>query len=168
MSHVATAASATYLRASMKISQRLILSSFRIPRSNQGSFFRFSRTSFSSSALTMRRAPRGSPLSSTKGPPIKMKPWSTRSSMKAACSSQKGCSRVPFDGSRLGPAEEITVNVFFISGYDWIYCPQLLSQLVFSFTPYECHSEQSEESQVILFRSPKPRSEMFRFAQHDK
>jgi hypothetical protein len=32
--------------------------------------------------------------------------------MNAACSSQSGCCRVPFDRSRFGPAEEITTNVF--------------------------------------------------------
>jgi hypothetical protein len=35
--------------------------------------------------------------------------------MNAACSSQKGCSRVPFDGSRLGPAEDNARKVFFIT-----------------------------------------------------
>src|SRR5262245_12131331 len=43
----------SYLRASMKICQRVTLSSLRIPRSNQGSFSRFLRTSFSLSALTI-------------------------------------------------------------------------------------------------------------------
>ena len=42
-----------------------------------------------------------------------------------ACSSQNGCSRVPFDGSRLGPTEEITTNLFFIEGSNQIYCPQI-------------------------------------------
>src|SRR5215469_427681 len=35
--------------------------------------------------------------------------------MNFACSSQKACSRVSFDGSRLGPAEEIATNAFFIA-----------------------------------------------------
>src|SRR5438093_13271874 len=34
--------------------------------------------------------------------------------MNFACSSQKGCSRVPLEKSRLGPAEEIARNVFFM------------------------------------------------------
>src|SRR5438094_4147254 len=36
--------------------------------------------------------------------------------MNFACSSEKGCSRVPFDKSRFGPAAEIARNVFFITG----------------------------------------------------
>src|SRR5258705_8263523 len=36
--------------------------------------------------------------------------------MNFACSSQKGCSRVPSEKSRLGPAEEIARNIFFITG----------------------------------------------------
>jgi ketosteroid isomerase-like protein len=56
------------------------------------------------------------PPSSTKGPPIKIKPSATSRSINSACSSQKGCSRVLFDKSRFGPAEEITTNVFFIAG----------------------------------------------------
>src|SRR5947199_10565038 len=35
--------------------------------------------------------------------------------MNFACSSQKGCSRVPLEKSRLGPAEEIARNVFFMT-----------------------------------------------------
>ena len=89
-----------------------MLSCFRIPCSSQGSFFIFSLTSFSSSALKIKREP----PSSTKGPPIKMKSSATSRSINSACSSQKGCSRVPFDKSRFGPAEEITTNVFFIRG----------------------------------------------------
>jgi len=89
-----------------------MLSSLRIPCSDQGSFFIFSLTSFSSSALKIKREP----PSSTKGPPIKIKPSATSRSINSACSSQKGCSRVAFDKSRLGPAEEITANVFFIRG----------------------------------------------------
>src|SRR5881398_3194154 len=34
--------------------------------------------------------------------------------MNFACSSQKGCSRVALEKSRLGPAEEIARNVFFM------------------------------------------------------
>ena len=33
--------------------------------------------------------------------------------MNFACSSQKGCSRVPFEKSRFGPAEEIATNSIF-------------------------------------------------------
>ena len=101
-----------YFLASIKICQRFMLSSFRIPCADQGSFFNFSLTSFSSSALKIKREP----PSSTKGPPIKMEPSATSRSINSACSSQKGCSRVPFDKSRFGPAEEITTNVFFIIG----------------------------------------------------
>src|SRR5436853_7810861 len=89
-----------------------MLSSFRMPCLDHRSFFNFSLTSFSSSALKIKREP----PSSTKGPPIKMEPSATSLSINSACSSQKGCSRVPFDKSRLGPAEEITTNVFFITG----------------------------------------------------
>src|SRR5437667_10472308 len=88
-----------------------MLSCFRIPPSSQGSFLNFSLTSFSSSALKIKREP----PSSTKGPPIKIKPSATSRSINSACSSQKGCSRVPFDKSRFGPAEEIITNVFFIA-----------------------------------------------------
>ena len=49
--------------------------------------------------------------------------------MNAACSSQSGCSRVPFDRSRLGPAEETVTNVFFIPGCNQIYCPQISPDL---------------------------------------
>src|SRR5437588_408112 len=95
-----------------KICQRFMLSSFRMPCLSQGSFFIFSLTSFSSSALKIKREP----PSSTKGPPIKIKPSATSRSINSACSSQNGCSRVVFDKSRFGPAEEITTNVFFIIG----------------------------------------------------
>src|SRR6266513_3643987 len=40
--------------------------------------------------------------------------------MKVACSSQSGCWRVLFDGSRFGRAEEIARNVFFIPGCDLV------------------------------------------------
>ena len=66
-----------FVLASTKICQRFRLSSFKTPFSNQGSFFSFSLTSFSSSALTMRSAPCAIPRSSSKGPPIRMKPSST-------------------------------------------------------------------------------------------
>src|SRR4029450_167175 len=89
-----------------------MLSGLIMPGSNQGSFFIFSLTSFSSSALKIKREP----PSSTKGPPIKINPSPTSRSINAACSSQKGCSRVPFDKSRFGPADEIITNVFFITG----------------------------------------------------
>ena len=102
----------SYFLSSIKICQRFMLSCFRIPRSSQGSLFIFSLTSFSSSALKIKREP----PSSTKGPPIKIKPSATSLSINSACSSQKGCSRVPFDKSRFGPDEEITTNVFFIAG----------------------------------------------------
>jgi hypothetical protein len=102
----------SYFLSSIKICQRFMLSCFRIPRSSQGSFFIFSLTSFSSSALKIKREP----PSSTKGPPIKMEPSATSRSINSACSSQNGCSRVPFDKSRFGPAEEIITNVFFITG----------------------------------------------------
>src|SRR6267143_3058901 len=36
--------------------------------------------------------------------------------MNAACSSQSACSRVSFEKSRFGPAEEIARNVFIITG----------------------------------------------------
>src|SRR6266702_1807303 len=101
-----------YFLSSIKICQRFTLSSFRMPCSDQGSSFNFSLTSFSSSALKIKREP----PSSTKGPPIKMKPSATSRSINSACSSQKGCSRVPFDKSRFGPAEEIATNVFFTIG----------------------------------------------------
>ena len=90
-----------------------------------GSLFNFSRTSPSSSALTISIEP----PSSTNGPPINTKPSTTSSSMNTACSSQSGCSRVLFDGSRFGPAEEIATNVFFIARYDGIYCPQINADL---------------------------------------
>jgi hypothetical protein len=101
----------SYFLASIKICQRFMLSGFRMPRSSQGSFFIFCRTSFSSSALKIKREP----PSSTKGPPIKIKPSATSRSINSACSSQKGCSRVPFDKSRFGPAEEIITNAFLIT-----------------------------------------------------
>jgi len=47
-----------------------------------------------------------------------MEPSATSRSINSACSSQKGCSRVPFDKSRFGQADEITMNVFFITGKD--------------------------------------------------
>src|SRR5690242_3646715 len=56
---------------------------------------------------------------------MKMNPRSTRSSMKAACSSQKGCSRVPFDESRLGPGEDATMNLCFMTRSGEIYCTQI-------------------------------------------
>src|ERR1051326_1954874 len=62
---------------SMKICQRDTLSSLRTPFSNHGSFFSFSRTSFSSPAMTINRAPCGISFSLIKGPPIKIKPSST-------------------------------------------------------------------------------------------
>src|SRR4029077_6227887 len=102
----------SYFLRSIKISQRFTLSNFRMPCSTHGSCFNFSRTSFSSSALKINKEP----PSSTKGPPIKMKPSSTSLSMNAAGSSQKGCSRVPMEKSRLGPAEEIARNTFFMTG----------------------------------------------------
>src|SRR6266576_4557060 len=109
----------------MKICQRLTLSSFRMPCFIHGSLFNFSRTSISSPALTISIEP----PSSTNGPPINTKPSTTSSSMNTACSSQSGCSRVLFDGSRFGPAEEIATNVFFIARYDGIYCPQINADL---------------------------------------
>src|SRR5437660_11090472 len=86
-------------------------SRFRMPCLSQGSFFIFSLTSFSSSALKIKREP----PSSTNGPPIKIKPSATSRSINSACSVQNGCSRVPFDKSRFGPAEEIATNVFYIT-----------------------------------------------------
>src|SRR5438067_7552886 len=109
----------------MKICQRLTLSSFRMPCFIHGSLFNVSRTSISSPALTISIEP----PSSTNGPPINTKPSTTSSSMNTACSSQSGCSRVLFDGSRFGPAEEIATNVFFIARYDGIYCPQINADL---------------------------------------
>src|SRR6266480_715229 len=53
--------------ASIKICQRFTVSSFRMPCSNQGSFFIFSLTSFSSSALKIK----GEPLHQPKGRPSK-------------------------------------------------------------------------------------------------
>src|SRR2546428_12225083 len=108
--HLSWKAGEYYVLTSIKICQRFTLSSFRMPCVAHGSFFSFSLTSFSSSALKTNREP----PSSTKGPPIKIKPSSTSLSINAACSSQKDCSREPFDKSRLGPAEEIARNVFFI------------------------------------------------------
>src|SRR6266852_9659198 len=107
-----------YVLTSIKICQRFTLSSFRIPCVAHGSFFSFSLTSSSSSALKIKREP----PSSTKGPPIKIKPSATSRSINSACSSQKGCSRVPFDKSRFGPAEEIATNVFFITGQTSSVC----------------------------------------------
>ena len=101
-----------------------MLSCFKMPCSDQGSFFIFSLTSFSSSALKIKREP----PSSTKGPPIKMKPSATSRSINAACSSQKGCSRVPFEESRFGPAEEIITNVFFITGKPMLYARCLIKK----------------------------------------
>src|SRR4029453_8646024 len=98
-----------------------------MPCSDQGSFFNFSRTSFSSSALKIKREP----PSSTKGPPIKIKPSSTSLWLIAACSFHRGCSRVPFDKSRLAPAEEIATNVFFITSelQTSAHCVTLLGRL---------------------------------------
>jgi hypothetical protein len=112
-----------------------MLSGFRTPRSNQGSFFIFSFTSFSSSALKIKREP----PSSTKGPPIKIKPSATSRSINSACSSQNGCSRVPFDKSRFGPADEIITNVFFITGEPQALCSCFVLFLIQSTDNLHAH-----------------------------
>src|SRR5438477_3899113 len=50
-----TTTASSYFLSSIKICQRFMLSSFRMPCSDQGSFFNFSRTSFSSPALKIKR-----------------------------------------------------------------------------------------------------------------
>src|SRR5438552_11380710 len=116
-----------------------MLSCFRMPCFSQGSFFIFDLTSFSSSALKIK----SEPPSSTKGPPIKIKPSATSRSINSACSSQKGCARVPFDKSRFGPAEEIITNVFFITAK-----PQA-----------SVHRVQPRRSEVRFGETPKPTRE---------
>ncbi len=96
----------SYFLGSIKICQ------LRIPRSSQGSFFIFSLTSFSSSALNIKREP----PSSTNGPPIKMKPSATSRSINAALLVTKGLLPGALREITIRTAEEITTNVFFITG----------------------------------------------------
>src|SRR5438045_9567302 len=59
-----------------------------------------------------------------------MKPSSTSRSINAACSSQNGCSRTPFVGSRLGPTDEIATNKFFITSKSEGSCAVLVDQTI--------------------------------------
>ena len=76
--------------------------------STQGSTASRARASFSSPASTTNRAPSAS--TSPTGPPRTTKPWSTSSSMNAACASQLLCCRRVLASSQAGPRAVATTK----------------------------------------------------------